>query len=122
MTPRYHMTLLRAGRLLLDGGGMFGLIPRVVWSRSVDTDDSNRIELHHNCVLLVGLDPDPILKRPRRIILEAGTGDKLDPKMAAIFGLDGPPSESPCARPATTRVEHRQRRRLPTSTSDHAGS
>jgi len=37
------MTHLRAGRLLLDGCGMFGLIPRVVWSRQVPTDDKGRI-------------------------------------------------------------------------------
>ncbi|MEO1512669.1 MAG: hypothetical protein AAFU70_11390, partial [Planctomycetota bacterium] len=42
--PRYRATLLRAGRLLLDGGGMFGVIPRVVWERSVTPDDKHRIE------------------------------------------------------------------------------
>jgi glyoxylase-like metal-dependent hydrolase (beta-lactamase superfamily II) len=86
---RYKATFLHAGRLLLDGGGMFGLIPRVVWSRSVPTDERNRIELAHNCILLESLAPDPELGRPRRVLIEAGTGDKLDPKMADVFGLDG---------------------------------
>lgn len=83
------MTLLRAGRLLLDGGGMFGLIPRVVWSRSVPTDDKGRIELAHNCLLLEEVEPRARPRPPRRIIIETGTGDKLDPKMSGIFGLDG---------------------------------
>lgn len=85
----YRCTLLRAGRLLLDAGGMFGLIPRVVWETMVDPDEKHRVELHHNCLWLVGTKDDPELGRPRQVIIEAGTGDKLDPKMAGIFGLDG---------------------------------
>lgn len=87
--PRYRCTLLRAGRILLDGGGMFGIIPRVVWTRTTTPDDANRVELHHNCLYLEGVDPDPALGRPRRVVIETGTGDKLDAKMASIFGLDG---------------------------------
>ncbi|MBL4591020.1 MAG: hypothetical protein JKY96_03570, partial [Phycisphaerales bacterium] len=86
---RYKVTLLRAGRLLLDGGGMFGLIPKVVWERSIQCDDKNRIEVMHNCLLLESVEPDQMLGRPRRILIEAGTGDKLDEKMSKIFGLDG---------------------------------
>jgi glyoxylase-like metal-dependent hydrolase (beta-lactamase superfamily II) len=93
-TPTYRPTLLRAGRFLLDGGGMFGLIPRVVWSRAITPDDKNRITLHHNCLLLESTTDDPNLNRPRRILIEAGTGDKLDAKMASIFGLDGTTVES----------------------------
>ncbi|MCB9836645.1 MAG: MBL fold metallo-hydrolase [Phycisphaera sp.] len=78
---RYDWTLLRAGRFLLDGGGMFGIIPRSVWSRTIETDDRNRITLWHNALLLRG--------GGRTILIEAGTGDKLDAKMSEIFGLDG---------------------------------
>ena len=67
---RYDWTLLRAGRFLLDGGGMFGIIPRSVWSRTIETDDRNRITLWHNALLLRG--------GGRTILIEAGTGDKLD--------------------------------------------
>ncbi len=87
--PRYKWTLLRAGRFLLDGGGMFGVIPRVVWTRFAEPDDRNRIELSHNCILLESEAPDPETGRPRRYLIEAGTGDKLDAKMSDIFGLDG---------------------------------
>ncbi|MCL4221779.1 MAG: MBL fold metallo-hydrolase [Phycisphaerales bacterium] len=89
MTMRYHWKLLRAGRLLLDGGGMFGLIPRVVWTRQVSPDDKNRVELHHNCLFLESENEDPAIGRRRRVVIEAGTGDKLDAKMRDIFGLDG---------------------------------
>lgn len=89
MTTRYRWRLLRAGQILLDGGGMFGLIPRVVWSRLAEPDDKHRITLSHNCLYLESEGDDPTLGRPRRVLVEAGTGDKLDAKMASIFGLDG---------------------------------
>lgn len=85
---RYTWQLLRAGPILLDGGSMFGVIPRVVWTRTVDPDDQNRIELAHNCLLLTSESPDPELGRPRRVLIETGTGNKLDQKMTKIFGLD----------------------------------
>ena len=44
--------LLRAGSLRLDGGGMFGVIPKTIWSRFVTADDLNRIPLQTNCLLL----------------------------------------------------------------------
>ena len=77
---RYRWTLLRAGTLKLDGGSMFGLIPRVVWSKAVVPDDRHRITVAHNCLLLEG--PDGGL-----VLVEAGSGDKLDERMRAIFDL-----------------------------------
>ncbi len=98
MPMRYRWTILRASRFLLDGGGMFGIIPRVVWSRSIEPDDKNRIELSHNCVLLESVEPDSKTGKPHRYLIEAGTGDKLDEKMSTIFGLDGRTVESEIRR------------------------
>lgn len=95
---RYKWTILRASQFLLDGGGMFGVIPRVVWSRTVEADDKNRIALMHNCVLLESVEPDPATGKPKRYLIEAGTGDKLDAKMTGIFGLDGRTVESEVRR------------------------
>lgn len=70
---------------------MFGLIPRVVWSRVAPADDRNRVAVHHNCLLLESAgahaETNPATGRPRRFLVEAGTGDKLDAKMADVFGL-----------------------------------
>ena len=77
---RYRWRLLRAGTLRLDGGSMFGLIPRVVWSKAVVPDDRHRIEVAHNCLLLEA-------PGGGRVLVEAGSGDKLDAKMRAIFAL-----------------------------------
>ena len=83
-SPRYRFTPLRAGRLMLDGGGMFGLVPKVVWGRTVPTDDRNRITLNHNCLLLRRADD----ARAKPTVIETGTGDKADAKMRDIFGLE----------------------------------
>jgi len=91
---QYKWTLLRAGQFLLDGGGMFGVIPKVIWERSIKCDEKNRIQLMHNCLLLESVESDPLTGKPHRYLIEAGTGDKLDEKMSSIFGLDGRTVES----------------------------
>lgn len=93
-TCRYTWKLLDAGRLMLDGGSMFGVVPRVVWTRQTQPDEKNRIEVRHNCLLLESETPDAKLGRVRRVLIETGTGDKLDEKMSNIFGLDGRTSEA----------------------------
>lgn len=85
---RYRWTLLNAGPIMLDGGSMFGLIPRTVWMRTLTPDEHNRITLTHNCLLLESETPDPKVGRVRRVLIESGTGDKLGEKMRKIFGLE----------------------------------
>ena len=78
--PRYSWQLLRAGAFRLDGGSMFGLVPRVVWSRGVTPDERGRIPVQHNCLLLEG-------EGKSRVLLETGSGDKLDAKSREIFQI-----------------------------------
>jgi len=84
-TTHYRWSLLRAGSLLLDGGGMFGVVPRVVWNRTVPCDNQGRITLAHNCLLLKAVGQE----NAGRILIESGSGDKFDEKNRAIFGLTG---------------------------------
>lgn len=81
----YSWRLLRAGRFKLDGGSMFGLVPRVVWSRTVQPDDRGRITVQHNCLLLEASGPTD---GPKLVLIETGTGDKLDDKSRDIFDLE----------------------------------
>ena len=81
-STRYNFQLLRAGPLRLDGGSMFGIIPRVVWSKLMPVDERGRIEVAHNCLLLSRVD-DPNF----RVLIETGSGDKFDAKNRDIFGL-----------------------------------
>lgn len=88
MTCTYRWTLLRAGEFRLDGGSMFGLIPRTVWSKSVPTDDRGRITVQHNCLLLERVQDAPAGSfSPRLVLIEAGTGDKLDDRSRDIFAM-----------------------------------
>jgi glyoxylase-like metal-dependent hydrolase (beta-lactamase superfamily II) len=81
-TGRWKWNLLDAGPILLDGGGMFGIIPRVLWTKSITPDNRNRIRLNHNCLLLESVD-----EPGRHVLIEVGSGDKLDAKNRDIFGL-----------------------------------
>src|SRR5947207_14192544 len=48
----YRWRLLQAGPLRLDGGSMFGVVPRVLWSKLTPPDEEGRIRLAHNCLFL----------------------------------------------------------------------
>jgi glyoxylase-like metal-dependent hydrolase (beta-lactamase superfamily II) len=64
---------------------MFGLVPRMVWSRAVAPDERGRIPVQHNCLLLERSGDGP---GPKLVLIETGTGDKLDPKSRDIFALE----------------------------------
>ena len=74
--------ILSDGPLLLDGGGMFGVVPRPLWERKMHPDARNRITLGMNCLL--------IRAAGKQILVETGSGDKMNAKLREIYGLDGP--------------------------------
>jgi len=74
-----RVSFLDGGRLSLDGGAMFGIIPKPLWSRAVTPDDRNRIALG-TTVLFVET-------AGRRILVESGIGNKYDAKDRDIFAL-----------------------------------
>lgn len=73
-------TVLRAGGFRLDGGGMFGLIPRTIWSKLSPPDELNRIRLQTNCLLLEG--------HGKRVLVETGYGDKWSDKERSVYDLE----------------------------------
>ena len=86
--PRFDLggctvTLVSGGSLKLDGGAMFGLIPKALWSRAYPVDEQNRILLACNC-LLVEWPEQP----QRRLIVETGHGPKYEAKEQRIFAID----------------------------------
>lgn len=94
-STRYNWQWLRAGTLKLDGGGMFGVVPKSLWSRVAPADDLNRIQIAHNCLLLYRSDD---VNRQNPIVIETGSGDKFDEKSAKIYGLEGDDITSALAR------------------------
>jgi glyoxylase-like metal-dependent hydrolase (beta-lactamase superfamily II) len=77
------ITLLDGGSLKLDGGAMFGIIPKALWSRMTPADGQNRIQLACNCLLV-----EWAHETARRVIVETGHGPKYGEKEQRIFAID----------------------------------
>jgi glyoxylase-like metal-dependent hydrolase (beta-lactamase superfamily II) len=77
----WNWTLLDAGRFRLDGGSMFGVVPKALWSKLVEPDDQNRIPEACNCLLLE--------KNGQRVLIETGYGDGWNEKETNMFAMNG---------------------------------
>lgn len=77
-----RVRLVSGGALRLDGGAMFGIIPRALWSRQTNPDEQHRIALACNCLYL---EWD---HSPRRAIVEVGHGPKFAEKERQIYAID----------------------------------
>lgn len=75
---------IESGALWLDGGAMFGSVPRPLWSKLNPPDDRNRIRLAMRCLLLEG--------HGRRVLIDVGLGDKNDAKFREIFRVEDEPT------------------------------
>jgi len=72
-----RVTLLSAGRLWLDGGAMFGVVPKPLWQRQRPPDERNRICLALNVLL--------VEDGKRTWLVDTGVGDKWDERSRGIF-------------------------------------
>ncbi len=72
---------------MLDGGAMFGVIPKAMWEKKIPADARNRIQLAMNCLL--------VHAGGKRILVETGAGAKMTPKLRDIYALEGPFLERP---------------------------
>lgn len=73
---------VESGRFMLDGGAMFGVVPKTLWSRAIPADDKNRIPMAMRCLLVKSSDSG------RVYLIDNGSGDKFNDKMASIYSLD----------------------------------
>jgi glyoxylase-like metal-dependent hydrolase (beta-lactamase superfamily II) len=76
----WTLTPIETGYLWLDGGSMFGSVPKTLWSRIHPADDRNRIRLAMRCLLAEG--------HGRRVLVDDGVGDKLSAKLADIYRIE----------------------------------
>ncbi|MDX1419233.1 MAG: MBL fold metallo-hydrolase, partial [Rubricoccaceae bacterium] len=76
----YRLDVVHAGLLGLDGGAMFGIVPKALWARRIPPDDQNRIPLAMRCLLLRG--------HGRTVLIDDGLGDTYDEKFGRIFAVD----------------------------------
>jgi glyoxylase-like metal-dependent hydrolase (beta-lactamase superfamily II) len=70
------------GRFRLDGGAMFGVVPKPLWERRAPADERNRIRLSMRPLLVRG---------ERTLIIDAGVGEKMDTKSVAIYAIERTP-------------------------------
>lgn len=77
----YTLYTIETGRFGLDGGAMFGIVPKPLWEQRIAPDDNNRIPLHMRCLLLEGND--------RLILIDTGIGDTFaGTKQQDIYAVD----------------------------------
>jgi len=77
----YKVHFVAGGRFRLDGGAMFGVVPKVLWNRAMPADERNRIQMRMTCLLLEG--------NGQKILVDAGSGMKDDPKFRDIYAIEG---------------------------------
>jgi methylmalonyl-CoA epimerase len=75
-----QLTSVHDGTFRLDGGAMFGVVPKPLWEQKAPPDDRNRI--------LLAMRPLVVDADWGRMIVDCGAGDKMDAKSADIYGLD----------------------------------
>ncbi len=66
----YTLHTIQMGSFALDGGAMFGVVPKVLWARENPGDEQNRIDMRTRCLLLRDA------KNKRNILVDCGLGDK----------------------------------------------
>jgi glyoxylase-like metal-dependent hydrolase (beta-lactamase superfamily II) len=71
---------IQAGGQKLDGGAMFGVVPKPLWEKRIAADERNRIQLGMRC-LLIEHPSGPIL-------VDTGAGNKENEKFKDIYGIE----------------------------------
>lgn len=79
---RYRLASILDANFALDGGAMFGIVPRPLWEKQSPPDERNRIRLAVRCLLAFDDGAG------RRILVDDGIGDKWDAKHTQIYAID----------------------------------
>ncbi len=72
---------IETGNLKLDGGAMFGVVPKSLWNKSYPADENNLCNLSMRCLLIETKD--------KKILIDAGIGNKQDEKFLSHYYLNG---------------------------------
>ena len=76
----YRVEVVPDCEFRLDGGAMFGVVPRNLWSKFCPPDDQNRIRMSMNCLFIEAGN--------ERVLIETGIGDKWSAKHRAMYGIE----------------------------------
>ncbi len=75
----YRIEIIPDTEFRLDGGAMFGVVPRVLWEKVCPPDELNRIKLNMNCLF--------VETGKEKILIETGIGEKWTEKQIEIYGI-----------------------------------
>lgn len=75
----WKLISVKSGKFGLDGGAMFGVVPKVLWNKTNPADVQNRIELATRSLLLVS--------DKKKILVDTGLGNKFDDKFKSIYAI-----------------------------------
>lgn len=78
----FHLYTIETGRFRLDGGAMFGVVPKTLWSRQIQADEKNRIPMAMRCLLISSENTG------RKYLVDNGTGTKFNEKFEKIYAID----------------------------------
>ena len=78
----YRVHFVSGGKFRLDGGAMFGVVPKPLWERVAPADDRNRIRMAMNCLLIEG--------EAGRVLVDTGSGTKNNERFRDIFAIERP--------------------------------
>lgn len=78
----FDLYTIETGRFKLDGGAMFGVVPKTLWSRQIEADEKNRIPMAMRCLLITSDNTG------KTYLIDNGCGTKFDEKFESIYGLD----------------------------------
>ena len=76
----YDLYPILTSKFKLDGGAMFGIIPKTLWNKKMPSDEINRIQMVTRSLLLVS--------ENKRILIDTGNGDKWQEKFKKIYEID----------------------------------
>lgn len=76
----YRVEIIPDTEFRLDGGAMFGVVPRVLWERVSPPDELNRVKLTCNCLF--------IDTGKKKVLIETGMGDKWSAKETTMYGIE----------------------------------
>ena len=80
---KYKLIKILSGYISLDGGAMFGIIPKPLWEKTNPADKQNRVTLSTRNLLLVSED--------KKILIDTGMGNKWDEKSKEIYNINSNP-------------------------------
>ena len=89
----YRVEIVPDTEFWLDGGAMFGVVPRDLWAAVCPPDERNRVRLNMNCLF--------VETGRERVLIETGIGDKWPRKQAAMYGIERVRSLSESLRAVT---------------------